>query len=156
METPRPEARALYEALYPTAAAVVAQGAQHAPMLIIADSTGRAITVYCLAELDPEQRGRLLRTLAADCDRATIYAYIDEAWALDLTQGQTYSPDTRPLTHPDRVEVVIFTLFGRDWEASAYCPIRRPPSAAPHLEHAQLIESISIGNLSPHRRTATP
>ncbi|MCP4242362.1 MAG: hypothetical protein GY772_17545 [bacterium] len=91
-------------------------------------------------ELEKEVFAEQLRALAGAC-AATMVALVAEAWTVRLPVGPTAAREAlekgdlgiAPSEHPDREEVVMITVEGRDGVTLHFAPVIRDASRDPRL-----------------------
>lgn len=143
----------IFDQLFPAAQKIVEQDqAQHGPLLLscrvkngeVVDR--RVMPLSGVKELDGLLIKATAKVIPADC----VAVHIDEVWAKFALDGSDL-PDPSKYEGvremPGSKEGVMFNFFGRDWEATMFCEIKRNPS---RLLRGEFITNVSSqGRLAP-------
>lgn len=126
---------------------------QHSPMLFsinLKNEEAAEIRVGLLSG-DRDFDGAIIKTIAQMCPPNVVAVHVDEVWGKFALDG---SPLPDPEKHegvknmPGSKEGVLFNFFGRDWEACAFCEIKRNPDKL--LRGEIYTNYTSEGRLAPH------
>ena len=136
----RNELMPIYLAIYRIAAAIIAMGQEHAPMLQLFrlgdDDVSVPLGMRLLDMSDKDSVAKLLRRARVECGPRDVAVFINEAWVAvtakdaDLAAIMALPPRERPGAH----EAVTFTFFGDGFEWWASCRIRRPDNTLEWME----------------------
>lgn len=135
---------AVYADLSPKAAAIVSTGKRHAPMLMLfMPLTGDTVGTSgpCILEPGIDRLALMLASVRSMGHPDAFAVYIDEAWTKTYSSGDVgVVPPKGTLEDahddPERMECILFSFVGKDWQALARCMIRRPENI---MEPGELI-----------------
>jgi hypothetical protein len=121
----------LYDDLFLRAKAIVEDGEEHSPMILIfgeEEDGGFAIAAKPILAMmgNDDEKNRtaaLIRKLVEICPQDACVVFITEAWMQPLKRGEELPKDGRIADKSKAVECVIFQFHGKDWQAMATCPV---------------------------------